>query len=196
MKQLTFIEVRSDAVDRCRIILREYVSAVHQPATAQSVRVLEEIGRPERFVLLESAADLAASAGRHTLEERLGALLTAPPDRRAHRELGDSTVSKPDAQTSSSLYVIAHLDVAPLERSKGETALLHLASEARRSQGNLAFELWQQTDRANHFNLIAVWNSRAKFDDFTAGTAAREFRKSVASLLGSPYDERLYRRAD
>jgi hypothetical protein len=54
----------------------------------------------------------------------------------------------------------------------------------------------RQTDRPDHFNLVAMWTSRAKFNDFASVPAAREFRKSVASSLGSPYDERLYRRAN
>ena len=81
-------------------------------------------------------------------------------------------------------------------RSRGAAALLRFATEARRSPGNLRFDVWQQTDRTNHFNLIAVWTRREKFNDFTSGPAAREFRKSVASMVGSPYDERLYRRTD
>ncbi len=84
--------------------------------------------------------------------------------------------------------------MAPPERAKGEAALQRIIEQARKSTGNLRFDVWQQSDRPNHFNLIAVWTSRAKFNDFAAGPAARDFRKSVASLLGSPYDERLYHR--
>ncbi len=194
VRALTFIEVRSDAVDRCRALLSP---ALQKKPGAQHGLLLEELARPERFVLLEDSGAATGPAGPGTrLEDRLDPLLAAPLDHRTHRELTDTAASSGDAGTNASLYVIAHLDLAPPERSKGEAALRQLASAARHSAGNLEFEVWQQTDRTNHFNLIAVWTDRAKFNAFADGAAAREFRKSVASLLGSPYDERLYRRLD
>jgi quinol monooxygenase YgiN len=194
VRALTFIEVRADGIDRCRTLLSQ---ASQKTPGAQHGLLLEEAARPERFVLLEDSGPVEGPAGpERRLEDLLDPLLVAPPDHRTHRELADTAVSGDDAGASASLYVITHLDLAPPERSKGEAALRELASAARQSAGNLKFEVWQQTDRTNHFNLISVWTDRAKFNAFVAGTAAREFRKSVASLLGSPYDERLYRRVD
>jgi hypothetical protein len=31
--------------------------------------------------------------------------------------------------------------------------------KARQSAGNVRFDIWQQTDRANHFNVISGWFS-------------------------------------
>ena len=198
VRELTFIEVRTDATERSRTILRKHAAALNQHASRPRALVLEETARPEKFVLLESAEGAADGSRQNTppLTEQLSALLTAPPDHRTHREFGDPAASQANAGKSTSLFVITHLDLAPPERAKGEAALARLVTEARRSAGNLLFAVWQQTDRANHFNLVAVWSSRKSFDDFAAGAAAREFRASVASLLGSPYDERLYRRAE
>src|SRR5579862_839659 len=84
---LTFID--SDSADRCRIALTEYATAERQRDT--QTLVLQELARPERFVLVEKAEraeDLAGpevGAGpraRPGLEAALGSLLTAPPDRR------------------------------------------------------------------------------------------------------------------
>lgn len=202
MKTLTFIEVRSDAAERCRSILRQYEAARRGHTAPVDALVLEGTARPEKFALLEVDAGTDDAAGKEAarLLEPLTGLLTAPPDRRTHREFGATAAPArvPERATAAaaSLYVITHLDIAPPERAKGEAALLHLAEQARRSAGNLRFEVWQQADRANHFNIIAAWRGRSEFDAFAAGSAAREFRKEVASLLGSPYDERLYRRAD
>lgn len=192
LRALTFIEVRSHATERSGPVLRRY----EQTVGGHSVLVLEETARPERFALLETAPASDATADRDAaqLSGNLSELLTAPLDRRTHREFGEP--ARAPAATPAALYVITHLDIAPPERGKGETALQHLAEQARHSAGNLRFEVWQQTDRSNHFNLIAAWRSREDFNNFAASAAAREFRTSVASLLGSPYDERFYRRAD
>lgn len=197
LKELTFIEVRSNATERCRALLRHYAESLRQLTPAPAVLVLEEAARPEKFALLEAddRADDAATAQGAQLLQPLTGLLTAPLDRRTHREFGDAE-PPPATAGPGALYVIAHLDIAPPDRAKGESALRQLASRARSSPGNLRFEVWQQTDRTNHFNIVAVWSSRGRFNDFAAGPAAREFRDSVASLLGSPYDERFYRRAD
>jgi len=196
VRVLTFIETTSDGADRCKASLKEYAAAHRQHGT--QALVLQELARPEKFVLLESAESTEdPRAPGATLEEALGTLLAAPPDRRNNREFGDASgAAAADAGTSASVYVVAHLDMAPPERAKGEAALLRIREAARKSAGNLRFDVWQQTDRPNHFNLIAVWTRRAKFNEFAASPAAREFRKSVASSLGSPYDERLYDRVD
>ena len=70
------------------------------------------------------------------------------------------------------------------------------AVTARQSEGNLGFVAWQQTERPNHFNLISGWLSDSQFRAFAATRAARDFRRIVGPLLGSPYDERLFRRVD
>jgi quinol monooxygenase YgiN len=213
VQRLTFIELRSDAADRGRALLDQYARADSLRSSDASVLVLQDSARPERFVLLEEAP--RAEDLQPALPSELDGLLAAPPDRRTHRELDGAAAAapaKPGAPsplaasssaptssagaTSTAVYVVSHLDMTPPERAKGEAALQRITAEARKSAGNLRFDVWQQTDRSNHFNLIAMWTSRAKFNDFAAGAAAREFRKSVASSLGSPYDERLYRRVN
>lgn len=236
---LTFIEVRSDASQRAQAILRTYAHALRRGATSHAemslgatpagtvsagtvsggtvsdgVVTLEEIDRPERFVLLESDehADALAALERQArpLLQMLGGSLTAPTDRRAYRDLtpacgresaapgsGAAKASRasPDAQPRP-LYVVAHLDIAGPMRPGPADTLARLAGAACRSAGHLRFEIWQQLNRGNHFNLIEVWKRRADFDAFAAGAAAREFRRSVGPWLGSPYDERLYRALD
>ncbi len=200
---LTFIETRHDAADHAKTVLRNYVAVLRQDTSSQPrVELLQEIARPERFVLIESAGTQRPAGAQATVPptlEALTELLTAPPDRRSHRGFGD--VSTPAAQGAdvvgrATLYVVTHVDIGPPDLPRGEAALLRIATEARRSAGNLRFDVWRQTDRANHFNIIAVWRGRESFDAFAASQAAREFRQSAGSMLGSLYDERLYARAD
>jgi quinol monooxygenase YgiN len=212
-KVLTFIEVRTDSIDKGKMILGKYASALARHRADLAVETLEEIGRPERFVVLESAAragDLAtAEAAVQDNLAPLNELLTALPDRRTNREFaatanatptvapkhGDPGAGHPSGGPPA-LYVVAHLDLGLPDQARGAVALQGLIAAARRAPGNLRFEAWQQTNRPNHFNLVGVWSSRTGFDDFTAGAAAREYRATVGPLIGSPYDERLYRRIE
>jgi quinol monooxygenase YgiN len=200
---LTFIEVRHDAIDRGTAILRQYKTALHPDGASLRVEILEEIARPERFAILESATRIDALTGA---EERaqdiltsLNGLLIAPPDRRTNREFANPATATPGKvseflKSPSALYVVAHLDIGPPDQAKGVAALARLIDAARHSEGNILFEAWQQSNRPNHFNLISSWSTRAQLNEFTDGAPAREFRASVAPLIGSPYDERIYQR--
>jgi quinol monooxygenase YgiN len=199
-KVLTFIEVRSDAVDRSKTLLKQYEAALRRNAGPPHVEIVEEIDRPERFVVIETAGNAdalaAAEAGAQQVLGSLNDWLTAPMDRRTHRDFGDVPASTTNESATTGLYVISHLDLGPPDQARGQTALTQVIDAARHSPGNLRFAAWQQANRPNHFNIVAVWSSRTKLNDFAASAAARAFRTSVGPLIGSLYDERLYRRID
>jgi quinol monooxygenase YgiN len=207
-KVMTFIEVRADSYNEAKALLGQYTAALRHHGTDLQVQTLEEIGRPERFVVLESASRTgvlakAEAAAQDTLAP-LNELLTALPDRRTNRDFaplapatqaakGNAPAANQPGTGVPALYVVAHLDLGPPDQARGSAALQGMVAAARRSPGNLRFDAWQQTNRPNHFNLVAAWGSRTGFDDFTAGAAAREYRATIGPLIGSPYDERLYR---
>jgi quinol monooxygenase YgiN len=201
MGSLTFIEVRAEAQGHAANVLREQASALRErtPSPAQVILV-EEIARPERFVLLEREVPAGTVGGAREKDSLSGVLaddLTAPPDWRANREFAPdpgSTATGIDARNH--FYVIAHLDLATPDPAKIATTLHQLAAAARRSDGNQGFMVWQQTEHPNHFNLVSGWTSESALHSFESTRAARDFRQTVAPLLGSPYDERLFRRVD
>jgi quinol monooxygenase YgiN len=198
---LTFIEVRVGARGHAGNVLRQQADALREHTSgAAQIMLLQEVARPERFALLErERPDVSTGSGRE-VQRIIGPLadeLNAPPDRRTNRELGEVAVaSAAKADERANFYVIAHLDITTPDRARVETALRQLAAAARESDGNLRFDIGQQTDRANHFNLLSGWISESQFYAFVASRAARGFRQTVGPLLGSPYDERLFRRVD
>ena len=103
-----------------------------------------------------------------------------------------------DAAGPASGRVLTFIEVrsSAADQARGQAALLRVMDAARHSQGNSSFEAWQQTNRPNHFNIVALWSSLGRLNDFAASAAAREYRTSVAPLIGSLYDERFYRRVD
>ncbi len=205
---LTFVEVRRDAIERGRHMLADYALALRRGSEGAEAVVLQEIGRPDRFTLVERAAHAAALNAAEdrarTALQGLEGLLVAPLDRRAHRDFlpgcaqTSGGVSLPLAPLHPGdgehvLYVLTHVDIAGRPESGPETALRGLARAGCGASGNLAFHVWQQSNRGNHFNLVAVWIGRSDWASFVSGAAARQFRESVGPMLGSLYDERLYR---
>ncbi|MDB6108210.1 MAG: antibiotic biosynthesis monooxygenase [Gammaproteobacteria bacterium] len=198
---LTFIEVRVDARGHAGNVLRQQAKDLreHTSWPAQIV-LLQELSRPERFVLLQrEEPEVSAGGGRERqpVAELLTDELTAPPDRRRNRGF-DEVAAAVDAKNDvrANVYVVAHLGVGVPDRARTEAALRQLAAAARQSAGNVRFDIWQQTDRTNHFNVISGWISESQFYAFAASHAARDFRQTVGPLLGPPYDERLFRRVD
>jgi len=198
---LTFIEVRVDARGHAGGVLRQQASALREHTSwPAQIMLLQEVSRPERFVLVEREKPDVSTEGVREIQavtELLTDQLTAPPDLRMNREFSEvalATGAKADARAN--VYIVTHLDIGSPDRARVEAALRQLSVAALRSEGNLRFDIWQQTDHANHFNLISGWISESQFRAFAASRAARDFRQTVGPLLGSPYDERLFRRVD
>ena len=55
------------------------------------------------------------------------------------------------------------------------------------------FDVWQQTNRPNHFTVVEAWGSRGAFDVHEMQKETREFRIKLAPMSGALYDERLYK---
>ena len=211
---LTFLECKVDAAQTCKAALRRYEQAMRQSAVAAQIQVLQEVGRPERFaVLASSKRGSDVTRAEHQAAPQLQALsasLVAPPDRHSNRDYsaavgsptpgGDAAVARPTGSaatdSASDIYVIIHIDVGPPDRASGEAALTRLASDGRASSGNTRFDLWQQIERPNHFNIIAAWKNPAQYEQFVASPPGRTFRDVLAPMLASPYDARLFRSID
>src|SRR5438876_534199 len=91
------------------------------------------------------------------------------------------------AQGPSPLYVVTYVEVKPPAKSEAATLL-----KSRRDDGNLRYEIVQQTNRPNHFTVIEIWNSREAFDAHGMTPHVRDFRDRLAPMSGALYDERLY----
>ena len=186
---LTFLESRAEAAPRAERDLRRYAQARQEADPNIRILALAELDRPGHFVLLERA-----SGGEHpprAPDVRAEEWLEAPADTRTHRVVAGEVDFALRGASAGDLYVIAHLDIAAPPTAIGD-ALEALSRAARASLGNRGFEVWQQTGRPNHFNLVSRWDERADLERFCAGEAARAFRARVAGLLGSPFDQRLY----
>jgi quinol monooxygenase YgiN len=89
---------------------------------------------------------------------------------------------------------VTHVDVVPQHKDDAVVALEQLAEESQRHGGNVRFDVWQQTNRPNHFTVVETWSSRRTFDAHSMAGETRDFRSKLAGMTGALYDERLYRK--
>lgn len=210
--QVTYQEVRSSSVASAAALLhrvarreRSVLEGSCAAADAADVQILQELGRPERWVRLEWLCEVPSPGARRADAEitALEALQVAPVQVLLHHELPGVSGSQRAGwaelgATRNAIYEVTHVDIggSGVKPADVDEAIRNYISAARAAAGNLRAEAWRMDGHANHSTLLFVWNARADRQRFAAGAATRHFRDQIAGGLGAPYDDRLYRRID
>jgi quinol monooxygenase YgiN len=193
---VTYFDVAPTAAAGTAALLRQYAEASRKEAGNVGSEAFEEIGRPNRFAILESWRDKAAleahgaAASTSAFRDKLKPLLISGTGARL---LSAFSVAAPTAQPGSgTVYVLTHVDVPPPQKDQAIELQKALAAAARKDDGNLWFDVLQQNDRPNHFTLYEGWRDRKAFDASIMAAHTKEFRQKLNPLEGALYDERLY----
>ena len=192
----TYIEIVAASVKDGAALLTQYRDASRKENGNMRAEVAREIGRPNRFVVLEVWKDQAAfeahgkSAGTSAFRDRMKTIHGAPHDERVHNTLN---VGANDAAGSKgAIIVVSHVDVPPPRKDECIAALNPLADGSRKGGGSQRFEVVQQTSRPNHFTVVEAWKDKKAYDASRSADAQRQFRDKLGPMLGALYDERLY----
>jgi len=192
----TYIEIVAASVKDGAALLTQYRDASRKENGNMRAEVAREIGRPNRFVVLEVWKDQAAfeahgkSAGTSAFRDRMKTIHGAPHDERVHNTLN---VGPNDAAGSKgAIIVVSHVDVPPPRKDECIAALNPLADGSRKGGGSQRFEVVQQTSRPNHFTVVEAWKDKKAYDASRSADAQRQFRDKLGPMLGALYDERLY----
>jgi quinol monooxygenase YgiN len=182
-------------------LIKQYRDATRKEGGNTGVEVVQEIGRPNRFVILEVWKDQASfethekAAYTADFRSRLQAIHGSPYDQRAHQGLTIDTRS--GAIPRNSVSVVTHVDVPPPRREEAEALLKTIAEESRKDEGNLRYDVFQQSPpRTNHFTVLATWKDAKAFESNEMKPHVRRFREALGPMLGALYDDRLYKPID
>jgi len=193
---VTYLELRPSAQSEGAALLRSWQEAQRRAQGNLRAELVRNPARPGQFVIMAAWRDKAAfdAAASTTQEwrEKLHALRNSPADDRFHSAFSTGKLDTP----RGALYVVTHVDVVPPRREDAQAALKALAEASRAAEGNLRYEVLQQTNRLNHFTLVETWRSRQAFDANGMSPHQREFRDKLAQMTGALYDERLYESLD
>ena len=99
------------------------------------------------------------------------------------------TPPAPAAAPPESPYAVTYIEVEPV-RADAARRLLARYRDALKDKGPLAFAVFEQIGRPNHFAIVEQWPSAKAREDNAVSAANREFRSALAPLLIAPYDER------
>ncbi len=194
---VTYVEARPPAKTEAAALLKGFREAARKDDGNLRAEVVEHTSRPGQFVILTTWKDQKAldahTAAAHTKEfrDKIHALRNSPADDRVHNGLTVGNAASGGAARPT--YVVTHVDVPPPRKDECVALLNTLAEASRKDDGNLRYDVVQQTNRPNHFTVVEVWKSRKAFDAHAMAAHVREFRDKLTPMSGALYDERLYR---
>jgi quinol monooxygenase YgiN len=193
---VTYLELRPNAQSEGAALLKSWQEAQRRAAGNLRTELVRSPTRPGQFVLIaawrDKAAFDAAATATQELRDKLQALRNSPADDRFHSAFSTGKLDTP----RGALYIVTHVDVVPPRREDAQAALKVLAEADRAADGNLRYEVLQQTNRLNHFTVVETWRSRQAFDANGMSPHQREFRDKLIQMTGALYDERLYESLD
>jgi quinol monooxygenase YgiN len=193
----TYVEVMPASAQDGTALLTRYREASRKEAGNQRFELLQEIGRSNRFVILETWSDQSAldahqkAAQTAPFRDGIKAIQSSPNDERVNNGLYIGAVDA--ARVTDAVYVVTHVDVVPPRKDDCMALLKDMAEETRKDGGNLSYEVLQQPNRLNHFTVAEIWKDRNALDAHQMAAHTRQFREKLAPMAGALYDERFYK---
>jgi quinol monooxygenase YgiN len=197
---VSYFEVNAAATGKALGLLRQFGTASRKETGNLRFEILQRIGQPDQFAMLEAWKDkdaqAAHAAAAHTRQfrEKLLSLLRGPYDERPHTALAVGPVQALPASEAAkaAVYAVTHVDIVGAQREVGVALVKRLSEDGRNDKGNVRFEALTQNSRTNHMTVVEIWTDRKAADAHGAAAYKREFREKLMPISGSLYDERFY----
>jgi quinol monooxygenase YgiN len=191
-----YLEVMPTSTADGRALLKRYREATRKEDGNLRCEVVQRIGQPYQFAILEVWKDQRAfeahgkGANSREMRESIAAIRNAPTDERVHTGLSVGPIES--SPMRGAIYVVTHVDVIPPRKDDGVAAVKQLGADSRTGDGNLRFEVVQQANRPNHFTVVEIWKDAKAVEAHSMAAPTRQFRDKLAPATGALYDERMY----
>jgi quinol monooxygenase YgiN len=193
---VSYVEVAPSPAQAAAVsVLRALRDTSRKEAGNSSFEVLQRIGRPQQFAILEvwneakAQASHAAASSTAQFRDRLKPYLAAPIDERLHTGF---VVGKSKVSGAGSVYVLTHVDLIGAKKDEGLAVIKQLGIDSAQDSGLIRYDILQQSSRPNHLTLVEVWRGKAAFEKHEVAAHTRKFREILLPMSGSLYDQRLY----
>jgi quinol monooxygenase YgiN len=196
---VTYFDAEPARTTQAAAALRAEVRRIRAQPGAGEAMLLQEIGRPNRFAVVEAWGSEQAldrdQAARSGPGAGIAPLLLAPQDVRLGLE-PPGPAAAAAAFPKGAVLVLVHVDVVPTNLSDVTAALALRDRALRAAPGVVATETRQQAGRPNHFTLVDAWRDRAAYERWIVSPPAKAFRETFGRIRGALFDERLYAMID
>jgi len=192
---VTYIEVTPSSTERAADLLRAQAETSRAAAGNVRFQVLQRIGRPNHFAILDAWGSQDArdghtsSAHTQTFRSALESLLYSPYDERPSNAIMGTSASGGDGQ----IFVVTHVDFIPPALDEGLALVEAFVTASRQAQGAIDIGVIAQNNRRNHLTQFETWASAEHRIAHAASAQALHYRTEAYARIGALYDERLYR---
>jgi quinol monooxygenase YgiN len=196
---VAYVEVMPSARAAMVAALKQYRDTSRNEGGYVRFDLLEQVGRPGHFVVIETWKDQTAfdahgrAAHVKPFQDALQSIRVSGYDQRPYKPL--TVASARPAGNGQAVHVVAHVDIGGGAQAQADALglLKRLADASRKEQGGVRFDVLQHAMRANHFTVVETWQSMEAFDAHAAALHTKQYRDAVQPMTGSPLDERLHR---
>jgi quinol monooxygenase YgiN len=194
---VSYVEVMPSARAAMAGALKQYRDASRKEDGYVRLDLLEQIGRPGHFAVVETWKDQKAfdahgmAAPVKLFRDALQPIRLSGYDQRPYKILTVASASA--AGNDEAIHVVAHVDTVGGPQADAPGLLNRLAEASRTEQGCLRFDVLQNTTRLNHFTVIATWQNQKALDAHDAAAHTKQYRDVLQPMSGSPVDERVYK---
>jgi quinol monooxygenase YgiN len=193
----TYLEFAPSSVNNAIASMKTYRDASRRETGATTVDIYQEAGHPHRFVLREVWQDRAAydrhaaAASTTQFTAAVRPIHFGPIYVSVHIAYWMSPVKQGGANDA---FVVTHVDVGGMNVPRLKEMLDKLGPASVNDAGLVRYEILDEVPaHPNHFRFFEQWSSEANWAAHHTSAHARAFRDSVTPILGTPYDQRLYR---
>jgi quinol monooxygenase YgiN len=198
---VTYLDVAASSPGRGVDLLKQYRESSRHEAGNVEFTVLEEVGRPNRFAIVEGWKDQSAfdahekAMSTTQFQEALKAIRNSPPNQHVlHAFAAGPARTEP---SSDAFYTVEHIDFLPMFANIAQPVVRRLAQSSAKEDGVLRYDIYQEPAHSNHYSVVAAWTSMEAFDAYETAPPTREFRAAtVMPARGNLYDQRLYKVVD
>jgi quinol monooxygenase YgiN len=198
---VTYFETAPADTGKARSLLQQFSRSSRKESGNLRIEVLQRVGQPDQFVILEAWLDKDAHAthlaagNTAQFREKLKPLLRGPYDERPHTGLSVGAVKAAPAgdARAAAVYAVTHVDIVPKEKDTGVAMVKQLAEDGRKDAGNVRFDALTQASRPNHMTVVEIWTDKKAVEGHGVAAYKKQFRDKLMPMSGSLYDERFYK---
>jgi len=195
-----YISVAQASKPQAMNLLKQFRAACAKESGNLRCETVQRMEQQNEFAVLEIWKDAKSLQAHHAgpgaqLARRLKPMLTSPYDERAHTALAAPAPHPPP--TGRVVYAVTHVDIAPAGLSEATALFKLMADASRKDAGNGRFEVLQQTaPLSNQFTFVEIWSNKRLLENHQALPRTVQFREKLQPLMGTLYDERLFKVLD
>jgi quinol monooxygenase YgiN len=194
---VSYIEVVPNDTRKAANLLRELATASRKDEGNLRFEPLQRTAPSNQFTIVAIWKDQKAyeanrdAAHSKKFAEQIQPMLITPIDNRVHT--GMAVAPSEVKAVRGAVYVVTHVDVPPPSKDKCVDALTQLVEASRKEPGAMRFEVFQQSNRPNHFTVVEMWKGQKEYIGHITAAHTRKFRSELTPMTGALYDERLHK---